>query len=449
MNTEREEILENLRNVKQTATHDLAKTDENKSEVVQNVNYLGTIELQRRDGEEADSFELYTVEVYDYDSDKIETKIYLDGQEVDMGELMRTYENIEPIKDVVGKAKENQEKDSDKENQYNLNEMEEEKVREYAGVVGKDKEDIEEIDELELDQELKEKENENEEEKITKNAANSLTKREETSLEQKIKGTTLRNVLGLSGEYEKIAIVSSSQVNKYTNPEKRHNNIDSFVAIKANGEAIVLGEDIIKQDRQEGINSTSVDLTANVNGEVDYEQNRSSYEIVKSPGLYIKVGYDENHGREIKIEDRAKGYGDRGIAYELETSNTWRADDDVRRMQRDKEGIYAADKAIESQKEHEEVGCENDRVKNIDEYDDNNTHEHIEIEEDEMIPNTNTTWREFANMCGYRGENAIEKAQEELEKYKEDYPDVSNEEAIEEIKEEIENEMPGPNRNIR
>lgn len=432
MNTEREEILGKLRNVKETATQDLAKTDVNKSEVVQNVNYLGTIELQRRDGEEADKFELYTVEVYDYDTDEIEIKIYLDGQEVDMGELMRTYENIEPIKDVVSKAKENQEKDLDKDNEYSLNEMEEEKVREYAGVVGKDKEDIEEVDELDLEQELKEKEKENEEEKITKNAVNSLSKKEETSLEQQIKGITLRNVLGLSGEYVKIAIVSSSQVNKYTNPEKRHNNIDSFVAIKANGEAIVLGEDIIKQDRQEGINSTSVDLTANVNGEVDYEQNRSSYEIVKSPGLYIKVGYDENHGSEIKIEDRAKGYGDKGIVYELETNHTWRADDDLRRMQRDKEGIHAADKAIESQKEHEEVGCENDRVENIDQYDDNNTHEHIEIEENEMIPNTEITWEQLSKSMGdkdidelkeefyktFDGENGQELILEMQEKHK-------------------------------
>lgn len=432
MNTEREEILEKLRNVKQTATQDLAKTDENKSEVVQNVNYLGTIELQRRDGEEPDSFELYTVEVYDYDTDEIETKIYLDGQEVDMGELMRTYEDIEPIKDAISKAKENQEKDSDKENQYDLNEMEEEKVREYAGIAGKDNEDIEEVDELDLEQELKEKEKENEEERITKNAVNSLSKREETSLEQKIKGITLRNVLGLSGEYVKIAIVSSSQVNKYTNPEKRHNNIDSFVAIKANGEAIVLGEDIIKQDRQEGINSTSVDLTANVNGEVDYEQNRSSYEIVKSPGLYIKVGYDENHGREIKIEDRAKGYGDKGIVYELETSNTWRADDDVRRMQRDKEGIHAADKAIESQKEHEEVGCENDRVENIDQYDDNNTHEHIEITKDSIVPGKDITFEEWAEELGENPDKIIERFERELGK--------DTEENLENIVEEIEDD---------
>ena len=118
MTKKREEMLEKLRQVKQTATRDLSKTDENKSEVVQNVNYLGIIKLTRRDGGAPDQFELYTVEVYDYDHDTIETKIYLDGQEVDMGELMRTYEDINPIRDIISKAKENQEKELDEDKQY-------------------------------------------------------------------------------------------------------------------------------------------------------------------------------------------------------------------------------------------------------------------------------------------------------------------------------------------
>lgn len=446
MTKKREEMLEKLRQVKQTATRDLSKTDENKSEVVQNVNYLGIIKLTRRDGGAPDQFELYTVEVYDYDHDTIETKIYLDGQEVDMGELMRTYEDINPIRDIISKAKENQEKELDEDKQYNLNEMEDERVRGLVGVVGKEKEKIKEVEELDLEQELKEGK-EKKEETITKNDANLLTKKEETNLDQQIKGITLRNALGLSGEYEKIAIVSSSQVNRYANPEKSHHNIDSFVAIKANGEAIVLGEDVIKQDRQEGINSTATDLTANVNGEVDYEQNRSSYQIVNSPNLYLKVGYDENLGREIKIEDRSIEKGDKGIVYELETSNTWRADDDVRRMQRDENGIYGPDDAMGKQKEHEDIGCENDRVENIDDYTGNDTHHHLDG--NDLIPGTDTTWKEFANMCGYRGGDGIEKAQQEFINYKKDYPDTDNREIIGEIQEEIKNEMPGPNRDRR
>lgn len=43
------------------------------------------------------------------------------------------------------------------------------------------------------------------------------------------------------------------------------------------------------------------------------------------------------------------------------------------------------------------------------------THEHFqytEIDENDYIPNTNITWRQFANKCGYRGEGDIEKAVE-------------------------------------
>lgn len=393
------------------------------------------VSLIRRDNHESE--ELF----FEYNSSTGEIRVYLDGQEIDMGELMRTYEDIQPIKDIINKIKENEGK-----NDKDLEETEEILER-YAGVIGKDKEKIDEIDELDLDQELKEKED-NQEPEIDTNEANRLTKKEETNLDQRIKGVSLRNALGLSEDYVKIAIVSSSQVNKYTNPEKRHSNIDSFVAIKANGEATVLGEDIIKQDRQEGTNSTAVDLTANVNGEVDYEQNRSSYKIVNSPNLYLKVGYDENLGREIKVEDRSRGRGADGIAYELETNATWRADDDQRRMQRDREGVYAANDAMDAQARHEEIGCENDRVENIDQYEGNDLHEHI-IEADDLIPGTDTTWREFANMCGYRGEDALEKAQKRFMEYKDKHPNIENNNTIiDNIEEEVEGEMPGPNKDI-
>ena len=56
----------------------------------------------------------------------------------------------------------------------------------------KEEQEIEEVDELDLKQRLKEKE---EEELDVENTSN-LTRKEETRLEQRIKGTTLRNALG-------------------------------------------------------------------------------------------------------------------------------------------------------------------------------------------------------------------------------------------------------------
>ena len=399
---EEEKIIEQLKQVKQTAQKDLSDSEDTKNEVVQNVNYYGTITLQRRDGEESDNFELYTVEVYDYETDEITNKIYLNGQEVDMGELLKTYKDLNPIRDTINKAKE-QEEIGEESEKYDLNEMEQkEAFKKYSEITGIKEEDIEEINEIDLTSDEKEDEID-----LTQNQADQLTRGEETNLDQQIKGTTLRNLLGLGGEYDKLVIVSSAQVNKFTNPEKMHSNIDSFVAIKTNGEATVLGEDVLTPDRQEGVNSTSKDLTANADGTIDYEANRSSYKIGET-NFYIKVGYDETYGKEIKIEDRAPGKGDEGIAYELETSKTYRVDSDARNMRRERNGKYAANEAIEKQEEHEKVGCENDRVENIDEDNNNNTHEHFEITKDTMVPGKDITFEEWAEELGEGTDKLIE-----------------------------------------
>ena len=438
---ENEEILEKLRDVKNTAEKDISESEEDKNEVVQNVKYYGTIELTRRDDGEKESFELYTVEIYDYEKDEIQTKIYLDGQEVDMGEIMRTYEDINPIKDVINKAKEQEEKGEESQTK-DLNKMEQEKLLEYAEKTGIEKEDIEEIDELELDQKLGK--DDEEEETIDKNTANSLSRKEEVNLNQQIKGRTLRNVLGLEGDYVKIAIVSSSQVNQYTDPEKPHGNRYSFVAIRANGEAVVLGDDIIRADRQEGTNSTEKDLTANVDGRVDYENNVSSYQIVNSPNLYLKVGNDENHGREVKIEDRSRGKGSEGIAYELETSNTWRADDGERGMQREENGIYAADKITKRQEEHKDAGCKNTKLKNIDDNpkNDDHTHEEYVITPATEVPGKDITFAEWAEELGENPQKLIERFERETARNPKDEP----ENLVKDIDDDYERFMPPEHR---
>lgn len=148
MNKEKEEMLERLRNVKQTAEEDLLqyKDDEKKveNEFVQDVKYYGNIELTRKDNGEKVSFEVYTVEIYDYNKDEIKTKIYLDGQEVNLLELMQEYE--EDITDTLsnkltGKKQEDLNKDKEisdegkkeKEKIYSLNELEKEKQQEEKG----------------------------------------------------------------------------------------------------------------------------------------------------------------------------------------------------------------------------------------------------------------------------------------------------------------------------
>ena len=58
--------------------------------------------------------------------------------------------------------------------------------------------------------------------------------------------------------------------------------------------------------------------------------------------------------------------------------------------------------------------------------------------ENDYIPGTNKTWRQFANECGYRGEGSIEHAQEIFEKERENpkNEDKSNDELVDDIVDE-------------
>ena len=120
------------------------------------------------------------------------------------------------------------------------------------------KEELEEIDEIDIDKEIEErdkeekednKEKDDENEELTTDETRKLDIREETSANKSIKGQTLRNKLGLEEEgitdVEKIARVSTSSL-EGVKGEKISNQLDTFVAIKTNGEAVVLRRKHIK-----------------------------------------------------------------------------------------------------------------------------------------------------------------------------------------------------------
>lgn len=102
--------------------------------------------------------------------------------------------------------------------------------------------------------------------------------------------------------------------------------------------------------------------------------------------------------------------------------------------------------------EHEEQNRQMDsgdeRKENIAEEIENNGKHIDDAKENEYIPGTNKTWRQFANECGYRGEGAIEHAQEVFEEEREnsDNNDKSNDELLEEIIDEKNNEFRELNR---
>ena len=358
-----------------------------------------------------------------------------------------------------------------------LNDWENARVATIAKELGVNPENIQSMDEIDLEQLINEKyseiadSKENAEEVLEKGASkgqdkgkkeqkderttlsekqmNGLNVKEETSLSQEIKGVTLGEKLGLQkngiSDAKKLARISISGSRK-----------DAFVVIHSDGSATVLGEDILEPDNRIGTSQTSKGMTINNDGKVNQEGVTSSYRIVNGNGNeYIRASYDESYGKEIKYS-MFSPEKNQYLDVELETQRTRPQDSAVRQFIKDRgAGVREAENVIERGEEHQIYGEmeENSEhqlnVKDVDNNKNNDTHEHLEqmdkngelkVELDDYIPNTDITWDRFASMCGYRGEDRLEKAVQRLQEEKEKDFDASNQELIEEIEEE-ENEQ--------
>lgn len=253
--------------------------------------------------------------------------------------------------------------------------------------VGKmDKEGITSLSELEEEKEDNNRKIEEEEEQeenkedetieipLEQDITSKLTRKEETDLSQVAKGETLANKLGISSDYTKLVLVSASQVNKYLPQNKRHRNKDAFIAVKPNGESIVLGEDILAFDEHSGTNPTNESLTINGDGSVKEEQSTSRWRIVNGNGReYLSVGWDEKIGKEVKYTQWSPEEN-KYVDFELETNKTREKNQDVKNLTKEKSGIYNAGKIIE--RDEKEKDCPEEDVTMVDNNENNDSHTH-------------------------------------------------------------------------
>lgn len=275
----------------------------------------------------------------------------------------------------------------DKDGILDLNNLEQERLEEIAKALGVKVEDLTKIDEIDVNQEIDEVEEElnqeEDKEEITEDEVKGLNIKEETSANTYLKGNTLANKLGLEKEgiqnVVKIARVTTTSLNRVT--ENKNHNQDAFVAVQANGKAVVLGENILKQDTRSGLNPTKEQTTINNDGGVDKETVTSSYLIVNGNGQeYLQVGNDESSGKEIKYSIKSRQTSE-FVATELATQRTLPQESNVRRFLNDRNaGVYEADEILKRDKEHGE--CEEKDVTVIDNDKDNDSHKHFEVEKE-------------------------------------------------------------------
>lgn len=377
---DKEKVINKMRELRE-----MRETETNK---VLNVKYLGNIKIEGKEQE------IYLLEEQfeNRDGELIEVERYYTGE----GEFLAGNNREDQYNYLILDEKylgEKELSDSlkalDKEGMLDLNELEQDRIKEIAEALGVEVEDIEEIDEIDLeleekekkdDTEEKEKDDENELEEISSKEVDGLNIKEETSATVDIKGESLADKLGLKEkgitDVTKIARVSTTSLNDVT--KERNPNKDAFVAIKSNGKAVVLGEDILKTDTRRGNNPRGDSLTINHDGSVNEEQITTSYLIVNGNGQeYLQCGYDESSGKEIKYSMRSNETGE-DVAIELQTQRTYEKTSKVREFLNDEhEGIYEPDEIIERDKQHGK--CEEKDVTNIDNDKDNDSHQpHVE-----------------------------------------------------------------------
>ena len=403
MNKEKEEILKKLRQVRDTASKDLKEQEGYEKSVVQNVRYYGTIELTNKETKEVEQHELYTVEIYDYETEEIGTRIYLDGQEVDIGELLRTYGDISPIKDEISSSNQKKTNESEGKEQedkvYDLNELENEKEQEEKDN-DEEKEDEQTLDEEEV-KDLK-----------ISNAQGKI------DLNQMVDGRTLRNIMGLDQDDVYIAPISTSSINL----EGTNANY-TFVALKRDNTARILYDDVISEDRQEGIDSTDKDNFVGNDGKVESKSAISNY-VITGTRYSLSVYHDEGtSSKATTITKRSGRENTEGeIDKELHHQGDQKIDSDSRDSLREKNGIGESDDMRKRQEEHKNEECENDRVENIDENQTNDLHFHI-------------TEEQLKKLAEETGENK-DVLRDRFEREQVKGPDKSAEQIINEIEED-------------
>lgn len=398
-----EKVIDKMRSIREKRelemlNAELEKADSNpdtekqtSNDKVLNVKYLGAVEI---DGKEKGIY-LVLEQKENKDGTLAEIERYYTEDEECIGgnnnsdqyEYLILNEKYANEKELAKKLQ-----DLDKEGILDLNNLEQERLEEIARALGVNVEEIQSIDEIDVNIKEKDqkstnkdsKENEDERVEISEEGINGLDIKEETEANKYLKGEILDKKLGLAEKgitgVKKIARVSTSNLKNVTG-EKTTNNEDSFVAIKSDNTAVVLGEDILKKDTRRGNNPRGESLTINNDGNVSKEAITSSYLIVNGNGQeYLQCGYDELSGKEIKYTLRSNTTGE-DVATELETQRTYDDDSYVRGFLNDRnEGIYEPDKIMERDEEHGE--CDEKDVTVIDNDKDNDSHEHFKVNEE-------------------------------------------------------------------
>lgn len=265
-----------------------------------------------------------------------------------------------------------------------------------------------------MDKQEVEELNEENEEKGPKDKKDNLNKKQteqikvngiqKVDLNKKVDGKeTLGKRLDLNG-YDNMYVVYSKNVDDITPGTKKNNTTYSLVGVKNDGTAKVLNDEF-EMDNTVGNGATREQTKIRANNTATRDNKDMSVYTRKSNGM--SIGCENDMGNVNMFLYQKTVEENENIGIQIETSQTPVIPIETREIMNRNKGIYQKEKVQDEIQEHTDKGCNPKDVKDFDGDENTTTHmdiDYTEVNENDFIPNTDMTWREFANKCGYRGD---------------------------------------------
>jgi len=379
---EKEQILSKMRQLRDLREKEIFNEQSNDTKSVENVQYLGKININ-----EAEEDIFLMVEQnngktqYIFVNDRGERI----GLYSERGILLfeREFSSIEQD-EALKKELEKLQRPLGKEDKYrDLNECEKETISSVAKALGITDEEIEKMSEGDLNQELKDKTLEDEEEKkeVSKDEIKRVRVLQETETDVRVDEVqTLGQKLDIESanqkpeqKFIKFAVVYSDSL-KSLDGENGENTGYAFVGIRQDGSAQRL-DDILKMDPSFGNTNTETSLRHDQNGNTTLDNKTNSRYIIKGTNdtLAVKNGM---HG-EIEIYYGGTEQGTKRITETIiETTNIRPTSREVLETQSERKGIYSRNMQINEAKRHFARGEEKLDTKDADGNKNTQTHVH-------------------------------------------------------------------------
>lgn len=342
---------------------------------VLNVKYLGTIEI---DGEQKGIYLLIEQkEEKDGSLAEIEKYYTEDGEFLGADRNLDQFEFITLTEEYINKDGLLEQIESlDKEGILDLNEIENERLEELARELGIDVKDIEKLAEIDDDKELDKEDEHNIEDKekdvLTKKEVEKISAKTEIKTNQKVTDKdTMASLLNVEGKgYVKIAVVYSEKLQDNGNTTRF-----SFVGIKSDGSA----EKIDTLEQAYGNNPTKNIQTMNRDGSrIEEDKVNSIFRIKGKDEEQLAVNIGQIGTIEPKFVRTPRQDGEKAISIPIETQNIRPTTRETREFMNRSKNPNIKNNADEI-KQHQEVGCDNFTIRDIDDNEHNNSHEHIEM----------------------------------------------------------------------